>query len=473
MASTRANGPSHWSLPDALAVQLGDVVSFVGGGGKTTAMFRLAEELSASGWRVVTTTSTHIGRGQSDLAEHHLWDPKPSRLIKSLEAALHSVRHVLVTGPPAEQGLKWGGVPAEWIGQVAKLPEVNAVLVEADGAKHLPFKAPADHEPVVPPATTLLVPMVGVDAVGRPVREVAHRPQQVCAIAGLGMGDLVTPSAIAAVLAHSMGGLKGRPPGARVRLLVNKVESPLAGGAAQEIAWEALSSRSWREAKGEAVILAALQSSQPVREVWRPIAPVVLAAGRAQRMGEGRLKQLLPWGDTSVLGRTVERVMGCPGLEPPVVVTGHRAAEVRQVLEGVRCKFVHNPDHATGQLSSLQAGVRSLADGVAGCLVVLADQPWLDRSVVAQVLAAHAAGPTGVVAPAYQGRRGHPVLIDRSLWSDLLGLEANLAPRHLLERYPDQVHLLPVDTESVLQDMDTWDAYQDALRREGTAGGER
>ncbi len=448
---------SRWSLSAALDVRRGDVVAFVGGGGKSSAMFRLAAELVESGWKVLTTTTTHIGREQAELAPSHLlWRPE---LLEELAAALEVHGHALVTGPPAEDGTRWAGVPPEWIPLLMTRLELDAVLVEADGARCRPFKAPAAHEPSIPPATTLLVPLAGLDAVGKPVGEAAHRPERVAALAGLALSDAITPDCMAAVLAHPDGGLKGRPAGARVRVLLNKAETPERLAAARQIAASLL-------AAVEAVVIGAMAADRPVREVRRPVAAVVLAAGQSLRMAGGTPKLLLPWGERTVIGQVVERLTA-RSLQSVVVVTGGHAEQVKQVLQGGGVDSVLNPGFAAGEmLSSLQVGVRALAGrNVAACLVVLGDQPWLEPAVVEAVLAGYAAGPAGLVAPVHHGRRGHPVLIDRRHWPELLALAPGLAPRHLLQRHPADTLLVPVETDSILQDMDTWEAYQRALGR--------
>ncbi len=459
--------PHPWTLPTALAVRRREVVSFVGAGGKTTAMLGLAGALAAEGWRVVTTTTTHLGREESSLAPRHLRSSSPVDLTDELLAGLSAGRHVLVTGPPVEGGSRWGGVPSEWVGQVGSLPEVDAVLVEADGARGMPFKAPADHEPVVPQVTTLLVPVVGVDALGKTVQEAAHRPERVWALTGLGPGDLITAGAVAAVLAHPAGGLKGCPPQARVRVLVNKVATEAELAAAREMARRLLGTggvgRPSEERCVSAVLIGAVGVDGTVLEVRRRVAAVVLAAGSSSRM-EGEVpKQLLPWGDSIVIRQVVGTLAGC-SLASIRVVTGHLGDRVRQGLDGTPAQLIHNPDYAAGEmLSSLQVGVRALGDEVGACLVVLADQPWLQGEVVEALLEAYAAGPAGIVAPAYQGRRGHPVLIDRRYWAELLALERGLAPRDLLSRHAADTRLVPVQTDLVLRDMDTLEEYHRAV----------
>jgi molybdenum cofactor cytidylyltransferase len=468
-----------WTLPEAFGVQPKDVISFVGGGGKTVAMFRLAAALVERGWRVISTTTTHLGRDEASLAPRHWWSQDSPLLSDALLVELEVRRHLLVTGPPIEAGERWAGVTPGWVAEVIHHPLVDAVLVEADGARDLPFKAPASHEPVVPPVTTLLVPVVGVDAVGRALADVAHRPEQVCALTGLAPEDHLNPRTIASVIAHPAGGLKGRPPDARVRVLVNKVESKERLGAAREIAHHLLNPSTESELlevppcpdersrmeSSMAVLIAAMQSQPPIREVRRRVAGIVLAAGCSTRMTGKTPKQLLPWRDSTVVRQVVETLSHCP-LSPLLVVLGHRAEEIRPVLAGTRAHSVRNPDYATGEmLSSLQVAICHLDDTVSGCLVFLVDQPWIQASLVEIMLDAYAGSPAGLVAPVYHGRRGHPVLIDRRHWVELLNLEAGLAPRHLLQRYPADLKLVPVETDSILDDMDTIEAYRKARQK--------
>ena len=247
---------SGWTLPDALGIVRGDVVALTGAGGKTTTLFALARALAAGDRRVVVTVTTHLGREQSGLAPHHLVWEGAGDAGSQLQTALAASPIVLVTGPPVEGGLRWGGMAAGWVAAAAATPGVDVVLVEADGARGLSFKAPAPHEPVVPPCTTLLVPVAAVDAIGRPLAEVAHRPEQVTRLAGPGMADPVTAALMATVLAHPQGGLKGRPAGARVRVLINKAEDRAGLAAGREIADQMLAAGGPAAEAIEAVVLA-------------------------------------------------------------------------------------------------------------------------------------------------------------------------------------------------------------------------
>jgi len=248
-------------LAEALAVSRGEVVAFVGGGGKTAAMFRLAREIAARDERALTTTTTHIFAAQIAQAPAHVVATDATR--ETMVAALASHRHVLVVGHTDAGSGRAGGVSLELFSRLrAWFPDV-CLLNEADGSRMRPFKAPAAHEPVIPEETTLVVPVVGADVFGQPLdSEHVHRPELVSALSGAPLGAPITPEIVASVLAHPDGGRKGVPPGARVVVLINKVETLPDRKPARDTAERLL-----RERAVTAVLLAGLRGDDPVLEV--------------------------------------------------------------------------------------------------------------------------------------------------------------------------------------------------------------
>ncbi len=216
------------NLIEALGITPTDVAAFVGGGGKTSAMFRVAAEVVQGGGSVTTTPTTRIFAAQTRLAPVHV------QSLPDLLTACEQHPHVLWTGEVDPVQGKAFGVEPELIDTLkAKLPE-RVIAIEADGSRMRPFKAPADHEPVIPVCTTLVVPVVGIDAVGLPLTEkYIHRPERVAA---LWPGETVTPEMIAHVLVHPAGSRKNVPTGARCIALINKVETGAQMASAREIA---------------------------------------------------------------------------------------------------------------------------------------------------------------------------------------------------------------------------------------------
>lgn len=177
-------------------------------------------------------------------------------------------------------------------------------------------------------------------------------------------------------------------------------------------------------------------------------------------MGKGKAKQLLPWGDTTVLGQTLQQVRQSQ-VEDVLVVTGHEADRVAAVARAHGARVVHNPDYARGEmLSSLQKAVSILPPESDAVLVVLADQPMVTSQTYDTIVAAYDRGGATLVAPVFEGQRGNPVLIGRALFQELLALPYGEAPRALLRRHPEQLRLVEVESDAVLRDLDRPEQYE-------------
>ena len=224
------------TLVDALGVRGGEVVALVGGGGKTTTMFVLARELAGRGRGVLATTTTRILRPTTDQAPCLLIESTLDGLLSRLPRCLE--RHPLaVLGSGLDSDGKVLGIDPDWVGPLLGLTGVGNIIIEADGAAGRPFKAPRSHEPVIPGRCDLVVPVVGIEAVGRVLDEKrVHRADRVAALASMDLGQSVTAEVVALVLLHPEGNIKGAPVGARVVPLINKVDDDTLRDSARELA---------------------------------------------------------------------------------------------------------------------------------------------------------------------------------------------------------------------------------------------
>lgn len=196
------------------------LVALVGGGGKTTTLYALAAEAVAGGRTVVVTTTTHIM-------------PHPRLPLTEEPAALPALlaEHRAATLGRWDRPSKLAGaVPPEALEGLA-----DVVLAEADGARLLPLKAPADHEPVIPSCCGAVVAVAGLDSLGEPVERICHRPERVCALLGVGPEHRVAPADVAAILMSPLGGRKNVPAGAAFRCLLNKADTPERRAAGESI----------------------------------------------------------------------------------------------------------------------------------------------------------------------------------------------------------------------------------------------
>ncbi|MDJ0496548.1 MAG: selenium cofactor biosynthesis protein YqeC [Acidimicrobiia bacterium] len=194
-----------------------ELVSLVGGGGKSTLLFGLGDELSAAGKRVVLTTTTKMGRNQVLAVPTVCW----SADLACVVAALDEPGPVMMLTYGDDH--KVTGPTPQVVDDLFATLDADYVLVEADGSKGRPLKAPAGHEPVVPAASTTVAILVGIDAVGRPLSQVTHRAEMAQTFLGTGPDHILTAADCAAIVLHPAGALRTCPSHSRVIVVITKV----------------------------------------------------------------------------------------------------------------------------------------------------------------------------------------------------------------------------------------------------------
>jgi CTP:molybdopterin cytidylyltransferase MocA len=177
----------------------------------------------------------------------------------------------------------------------------------------------------------------------------------------------------------------------------------------------------------------------------------------------GAFKPLLPFGNKTVIECCID-YLRAGGIEDVVVVLGHRAEEIRQHVSGVTSAVNPDPDSEMG--ASIEAGISQLPETAQATLIALVDHPAVPASVVTTLLDSWQSGAR-IVIPTWQGRGGHPVLVDLSFQSELLNLPATGGLRALFEAHRNDVKRVPVESPFIARDMDTWDDYS-ALHLEVT-----
>lgn len=435
-------------LPRALRITQGSRLALVGAGGKTTTLFQAASGLPPP---VLVTATTHLATSQVGLADHHHLFENPGETDLST-IGLSGIE--LFTGAEVESGRVAGVSPAalsalQALADARHLP----LLIEADGARQLPVKAPAEHEPAIPPFTNIVVVTAGMSALGKPLSpEWVHRPERFAQLSGLTPGAEITPAALAKVLLHPQGGFKGIPAGARRIALLNQADSELLQAQARGLAGRLLEGFP-SPLSYHAVVLASLQSSS-IFAVHEPVAGIILAAGEAKRFGQP--KQLLPW-QGQPLVRHACRVALDAGLSPVIVVSGAYTPQIRQALAGLDVVLVHNPDWQAGQSTSIRAGLDA-ASGGGAALFLLADQPLVTASLLQALVEAHSVSLSPVVAPLVDGRRANPVLFDQDTFPELHNLTGDVGGRALFSKYSPE--WLPWHDANLLLDIDTPEDYQ-------------
>ena len=191
------------------------------------------------------------------------------------------------------------------------------------------------------------------------------------------------------------------------------------------------------------------------------VAAIILAAGQSSRMGA--FKPLLPWGKKAVIDACIKYVRD-GGVDRIVVVTGHRADELRTYLATASVTFAINPDPSSEMSDSLKIGLNHIPDSLNAALITPVDYPAVSSSVASTLVAEWRKG-SRLVKPTYHSRGGHPVLIDLSLRRELANLSSTNGLKGLFERYQEEVKRIEVDCPYIARDIDTWDDYR-ALYKE-------
>jgi molybdenum cofactor cytidylyltransferase len=443
------------SLRKAFRLGPAPKLAVVGAGGKTTALFRLASEYSSA---VIVTTTTHLGRVQSALADRHI-ELDDLQKLEQIEAEGWSDQTLLLTGPPTLDDERLQGLNPEMLERVLSLVVRSSIplLIEADGSRRLPLKAPSDIEPAIPGFVDGVIVIAGLQGLGKPLDEqTVHRPEIFARLSGLQQGDAISTNALNRVLSHPQGGLKNIPTGARCMALLNGADNSVLQKEGRRLAERLLE-------KYDAAAIACLNSGgvEPpvealVLAVYEPVAGIVLAAGGGERMGESA-KLLLSWRGEPIV-RAATRTALEAGLRPVVVVTGAHAEGIEAALSDLPVKLVNNLDWRAGQSSSIREGVQALPKRTGAVVFLLGDQPQTPAELVRALKDEYASSMAPIVAPVINGRRANPVLFDLTTFSDLRAMQGDAGGRQLFDRFG--VHPLPWFDERQLWDVDTPADYE-------------
>jgi molybdenum cofactor cytidylyltransferase len=183
------------------------------------------------------------------------------------------------------------------------------------------------------------------------------------------------------------------------------------------------------------------------------ISAIVLAAGQATRFG--RLKQLVLLGEKPLLQHVLDNLAQSK-IDEVVVILGARADEIREQIQFGKARTVLNPDYANGMSTSIQAGLRAIDAEAA--MIVLADQPFVTSRTLDALIDEYRRVKPSAVVPTFNGIRGNPVIVDRSLFAEMMTIKGDIGFRSIFGDHP--VHLLPVYDQGVVQDIDTIEDYE-------------
>jgi len=193
------------------------------------------------------------------------------------------------------------------------------------------------------------------------------------------------------------------------------------------------------------------------------ISAIILAAGESKRMGVP--KMLLQWGETTVLEHVIS-VFAKTGIKDILIITGAHKVEIEKVISKSKThhpvRSVFNENFSDGEmLSSIQCGIQELSDQAVGAAVIgLGDQPQVQKETVRSILNIHQSNENLIIVPSFEMKRGHPWLIPRRFWKDILDMKPPLTLRDFLALRAALIHYVIINNPSILTDLDTPQDYE-------------
>ena len=449
------------------------IISVVGGGGKTSLIFRLAEELAEQGKKVIVTTTTHIAfeperpfarDGELNKVRENLrkygytvaacMEKREEKSWKKPENIQGSSgTHCSASEEQNKSGKLFTGklqaLPEEQLQELKK--ECDVILIEADGARRLPLKVPAAWEPVIPEMTDLVIGVIGLDCLGKAIKDTVHRPESAAEFLGKSSKEKITEEDIIRI-AKSDQGLRKSVGHRGFRVFLNK-EDVLSDRNLPDKIVQRLKQRGIRAAYGS---------------LRQNISIVVLAAGNSRRFGSNKL--LFPIDGIPMYLNTLQKVLQVQRkmkhrISSVILVTQY--PEIKKNAEALGTRAVWNPHPEQGISSSMKLGLLEAikenphAPGLSACgekdacLFLVADQPWIRTETIEALIQTFVNSERGMAAAAKNGQPGNPCIFSGKYYPELLALTGDTGGKKVMKRYPEDVALLEVEDKKELVDMDT------------------
>lgn len=426
-----------------------ELISFVGGGGKTSSIFKLAHELKNENKKVLVTTTTKI------------FVPEPKDFNELIIS--HQNRDLNKIRPLKGSITVWGegiqdekilGIPLDFIDEIFRSGLFDYILVEADGAQRKPIKAPASYEPVIPSSTSKMVGVIGLSALHKDIEKEVFRTEifrKLC-----GDSKILTLDQIFRLIIASEGLFKNTPFGCEKYLFLNQVEDENLKKAAQEIV-NMLNGAGFNL---DGVIIGSLKKEKFYPCLHRQyISGIIMAAGFSRRMGQDKL--LLRLNNGLFLVEKVIKEAVSSDLNEIILI--YQNPDVQKIGEKYGVKTVFNPEPFKGQSASVKIGVKASHSKTDGYMFLPADMPFIDNELINKVVAAFKSSTFPIVIPFYNNMPGMPAIFSAALGSKLLNLTGDEGGRSIIRQNPEHVKKININETFKGIDIDTQEEVEKYL----------
>jgi molybdenum cofactor cytidylyltransferase len=189
-----------------------------------------------------------------------------------------------------------------------------------------------------------------------------------------------------------------------------------------------------------------------MNDIWA----IILAAGESKRMG--RPKMLLPFNGSTMLETVIENVSKSQ-TDRILVVLGAENEAISEKIGNLKVKCCYNENYKMGMLSSVKCGFKNLPSGYKAAMVFQGDQPFINAKAIDAVIKTYLSSGNGIVIPVYDGRRGHPILIDKKYGKEIEKLSPDIGLHELAHRFFYDVVEANTADAGILRDLDTYKEY--------------
>ncbi len=191
------------------------------------------------------------------------------------------------------------------------------------------------------------------------------------------------------------------------------------------------------------------------------VSAILLAAGESKRLRMPKL--LLPFGKSTILEQTIDNLLDSM-VDEVIVVLGHKSEEMMRKLANRPVKIAINPIYHQGMSTSIAKGLSLVNNRAQAIMVALADQPLINSQTINRLIEESLSYDKGIVIPAYQAERGHPVIFASKYKEELLGLKGDIGGKQTIKQHPDDTLEVIADSKAITMDINTINDYYTHLK---------
>lgn len=430
-------------------------IAWVGSGGKTTLMFTIARQLLT---KCVLTTTTHLAKTEQKLADQMiLFEKQKVYDDETLASIIGEGLTLICGGISIENTEKLDPLTEQQLESISNYCRKNGItlMIEADGSRQKPIKAPANHEPAIPIFIDMVCVVIGIKAIGKPATtDNIHRLKIFSEVTGIIENEVITEEHIFKYLTHPLGGLKNILPGTKTILFLNQADTWLWGNTLYHYG------KKFKHHFSQTIIsyTNSIEQDITILASFTKIGCVILAAGEAKRFGSP--KQLAKWNGLTLIEHVIQNARKAD-LNPLLVVTGAYHNELETILQANKIEFKFNPDWSSGQASSVRVGVQHFSQSTKAIIFLLVDQPQIPKDLIIDLEIEFAKSGERIIAYSFHNQIRHPVLFSSELFEEMSNLVGSSGGRQLFSLYPPRTiellnpfHAKDIDSEDDLRSFD-------------------